>query len=394
METILVNREAILDQRLDNFAYDLRFNSPHEDNVKGCAWLNTLGDYNARLLTGKDRIFLNFKEIRLENISTDTTDILDRERVVINLSARDLSSPRLLDSISKMREEGFRFALKDFHNTDNQGLLVKNMDYVRFDVSSMSAVDIQQIKNTLSECDCPIIADGVDSYEILALCIENQICLFSGKFITSRQFSAQDSKENNLLMFGLLRVLAKPDATIEEIEHELCRDPRVPYKLLKIVNSPITGLRRTVESLKEAVVIIGLSKLKRWCYLTAMSNIEGLPQELMRVALIRARMCEILCDQIGETDPSSYFTVGLFSTLDALLDKPMSDIVEKMQLSQTLQSALVSYEGKMGMVLRLVKAYENADWKSIDKSPFSQELFQQVYLQSLKWAEQYNETSE
>ena len=111
-------------------------------------------------------------------------------------------------------------------------------------------------------------------------------------------------------------------------------------------------MRRKVESIHDALVLLGEQTVKRWTTLIVLAGIQGKPHELIVTALVRARMCELLAGHFDARERDAFFTTGLFSVVDALMDAPMEEVVEWLPFSDDISSALVRRLGLKGEVLR------------------------------------------
>ena len=112
--------------------------------------------------------------------------------------------------------------------------------------------------------------------------------------------------------------------------------------------------------------MVGTDRLRLWASLLMLARIEEKPVELFVTAIVRARMCEQLAFAHHIREVDQYFTVGLFSILDGLLDQPMSDIVRTLPLEKEIRQALLNRQGSLGMTLDCVLAYERGDWDTIE----------------------------
>ena len=96
---------------------------------------------------------------------------------------------------------------------------------------------------------------------------------------------------------------------------------------------------------------------------------ENKPHELIRVSAIRARFCELLCENTKmRLRSSELFTIGLFSLIDAIMAEKMDQLIEKMPFSVDIRNVLVSNSGEMADILNLVRAYETGDWEAVSQS--------------------------
>jgi EAL and modified HD-GYP domain-containing signal transduction protein len=140
-----------------------------------------------------------------------------------------------------------------------------------------------------------------------------------------------------------------------------------------------------VDSIKKALVVLGLKPLKSWVTVIGLSMVDDKPPELINISLTRAKMCEQLASGVG-CDENAAFTVGLFSMLDVLLDKPLAELVQQLPLDAEVTAALLGQKGKLGALLKLVTFYENGQWKAVDKFKLDMNAMRQTYLDSLNWS--------
>jgi EAL and modified HD-GYP domain-containing signal transduction protein len=135
--------------------------------------------------------------------------------------------------------------------------------------------------------------------------------------------------------------------------------------------------------------MVGTERIRIWASQLLMSSFDDKPRELSTTAFTRALMVRRLAVAQGLENPDSYFIVGLFSVVDALLDLDMSTAMELLPFSEPIRDALVKYEGPMGAALRCVLAYEAAQWDEVRSSGFSPEIVRQCYLDAIFAAQQF-----
>ncbi len=111
--------------------------------------------------------------------------------------------------------------------------------------------------------------------------------------------------------------------------------------------------------------MVGTDRLRLWASLLMLARIEEKPVELFVTAIVRARMCEQLALAQHVRDVDQYFTVGLFSILDGLVDQSMDDIIPTLPLEREIRQALLNRQGSLGMTLDCVLAYERGDWDTV-----------------------------
>jgi EAL and modified HD-GYP domain-containing signal transduction protein len=135
-------------------------------------------------------------------------------------------------------------------------------------------------------------------------------------------------------------------------------------KLLRYVNSAFFALPRTVSSVREALTLLGARTVRRWAVVMAISALPDVHDELVSLALRRARMCEVLAGSALPEERETLFTIGLFSVADALLDAPMDEVLDSLPFTDEIKAALLRREGAKGELLAAVTAYERGDQTS------------------------------
>ena len=182
--------------------------------------------------------------------------------------------------------------------------------------------------------------------------------------------------------FGIL-----PYGDLDEISDTVERHPEFALKLLRLLNSSAFGLSRTVESIREAVVMLGVRRVTELATVLALASAQQKPRELLSLGLVRAKMCSTVADRTGRPDPASYFTVGVLSILDALTDTPMRDLVSPLPLADDVKDALIERTGAKGNVLDAAVAYERAEWQRLDASDLEAAVLTESYLAALSWSQ-------
>jgi EAL and modified HD-GYP domain-containing signal transduction protein len=159
------------------------------------------------------------------------------------------------------------------------------------------------------------------------------------------------------------------DADTHEIEALLRQDPTLSYHLLRLVNSLGMGSSRKVTSFSQAILILGRAQLRRWLNLMLFAARQGDVRSNMLLArvAVRARALELLAKAAGldRTQQEQAFMTGMFSLLGVLFGMPLEEVLAPLALSDTVQGALLRYEGDVGAMLALLEAAEKGQFESI-----------------------------
>jgi len=84
------------------------------------------------------------------------------------------------------------------------------------------------------------------------------------------------------------------------------RDASLTYRLLRLVNSPMCAMRQEVKSIQSALLAVGEDTFRRIATLAITSELSGSqPAEILRMAFVRGRFCELAAGSCGWTRPSN-----------------------------------------------------------------------------------------
>jgi len=235
-----------------------------------------------------------------------------------------------------------------------------------------------------------LCATNVNEIDEFSFCKQQNLDLLQGQFYTlPSSTNTQKISPSIQILMELLVKLQDPEVQAKELANTINLDVSLSYKLLRLINSAFFGLPKQVSSIQQAIILLGHTKIKTWASLLCLSNVDDKPKELRIVAMTRAKMCELLAKYYkGQAD--LFFAAGLFSTLDALMDKPLPELLGNLPLSPELSHALQNHSGAAGHALKDVLNYENGDWVALDASPLPVEIIARAYLDAINWAKELN----
>jgi EAL and modified HD-GYP domain-containing signal transduction protein len=197
---------------------------------------------------------------------------------------------------------------------------------------------------------------------------------------------------SRLAVLRLLTELNRADVDFTLVEQIIKQDPPLSLKVIAYLNSALFGWQYEVTSIRRAVLLLGLTNLRRWVSLFAIASLStDRPFELFRTCLIRARFCELLGRHVGlGANELDLFLIGLLSSLDALLGRPLEELLEQLAVAENVRQALMSDTGPLGPVHAVVRAYEREDWEDVTQAAtalgLADGVLVEAYVQALQWA--------
>jgi EAL and modified HD-GYP domain-containing signal transduction protein len=392
---VFVARQPIYDASMEVVAYELLYRaSPSSRTAQigdpGGATLEVIT--GAALEIGLDRlagglpVHINFPEellVKLPDLP------LQAGRVVIEVLEDVRATPQVLQGIRTLRTRGHRIALDDYAPQDSDPRLLELADIVKLEITHPPADELARLARELRATGLELIAENVESREDFERCIGLGFKGFQGNFLQQPEtFSARRVPMSRLGALRLAAALQSEDYSLDEVERILSRDVALSYRVLRCINSSYYNLPRRIESIRQAIVILGLDTLRQLCGLLCMQGLDDRPPSLIMQAMTRGRMCEQLGKLAGARDAGPFFITGLFSLLNALLGLPTRKVVEELPLTPAVARALVAGEGPLGAALQCTRAYERGVWDHAVYADLAPHLIRAAYVDALFWAEQ------
>ncbi len=335
---------------------------------------------------GEEKQVPGFVSISETLLLSDNLPQLPAKQLVIQVRPTGQNTEKLQERLRHLVTDGYRICIEVAHFNKAILPLLDLVQIARFDVSLLNAEEIKQRTTVLRKHRVAVLASHIHSIEQLEDCVEAGCKLFEGSFL-SRPKAVKGKKinANEIALVQLIQALQKPNAKPEDLQELIIRDPVLTYKLLRIVNSAAYSLVRRVESIAEAVVMLGIEQVKKWATLIAATSHDEKPEELSRTLLIRGRMCELIAENKKYPNPSGFFMAGMMSGFHLLLDITPEEMLKQVPLGEDIEKAISERSGVMGEVITYAIAYEAGDW---DKLPadFDIMLYENAYRESLKWA--------
>ena len=275
--------------------------------------------------------------------------------------------------ISKYRDEGYHFAINDFQFTPKYFSMLEYVDYIKVDISrKMGDTDRRSIVNVVEMAhgfQKEFIATGVNSKEVYDYAKKLGVDYVEGNYISGAMMtktSKVDFMQGNL--YQLIIEITKDEPDIEVLEEIVTRDASLTYALLKMANSAYFAVRNETTSVRQAMVRVGISQLKQWIYLLSFEeNEDNSSEEMLKTSFMRANFASALVKKLRkfEITASDAYLLGMFSTLEYMIDAPLEEILYEIPVVEEVKAALISQEGKAGRLYELILHYERAEWNEI-----------------------------
>ena len=285
------------------------------------------------------------------------------DRVLLRIAHDTAGDPEVAGVLDALTGRGYALSLHELPGPDFDASLLEMFGTVEIELRASSPEDAARAVARIQAARATALASGLVDYKEFEHAKGLGFELFSGPFYASRHKAAvRKIPIGEMGTLVALAALQGGSATIEELEQVIDRDVGLSVKLLRYINSAYVGLRGSISSIHQAVMMLGSRGVSRWALLVALTGGPSAPRELSVVGLTRARMCELLGAEASSVAGDQLFTVGLLSVADALLQVPLETIVEELPLADDVSAALLQRDGPAGAILKAVVSYEQGDF--------------------------------
>ena len=392
MSDIFIARQPIYDRRLMVYAYELLHRAGGDynhadvtdgDDATSQVLITALMEIGLPELVGQSRAFVNLTR---QHILNGLPPTLAQDNVVLEVLEDIAPDQELISALTNLKAAGYTIALDDFIYHESKHALVELADIIKIDVLDLQGRSLTDHVKQLLPMSVKLLAEKVETPEEFDACKALGFDYFQGYFFCKPNIvKGKRTQTSRIAIMQLLTKLQDPNLDFDELQKLVSQDISLSYRILRYINSAHLSLGKKIESMRHAIILLGLNTIKTWVNILAMSRIDDKPYELILTALIRARMCETLATNTSLLVQNA-FTVGLFSTLEAFIDKPLDEILATLPLADELHNALLNHTGELGQLLSLVLNYERGQWDDFSAAHFDVLTLRTAYLDAIRWA--------
>ena len=395
---VFVARQPIFNRGEQSVAYELLYRKSevnsytHIDGDEATADVIINGFFNIgveELSEGK-KCFINFTE-NLLNLKLPT--YFEPESIVVEILEDIPINKELVSICQELKELGYTIALDDFAIQESYELLpelLKYIDIIKIDFLQTSLYDRRRMITRYKSHQVSFLAEKVETREEFELALKDGFDLFQGYFFNKPDvLSAQDIPAYFQTHYQISEELSKQEPNINDIASKIEQDVALSYKLLRLINTAVFFTRNKINSIKHALVFIGLKEFKKWIYVLTIKQIDHEKntgqEEVIKLSLIRAHLCEQLSQKIGKNDSSPYLLAGMFSLIDNLLHCSIDDALQKLPLSDEIKDAINGKNNEIGKVLNWTIQIEKCNWNLSDL-PLTANEVSECYRNAIQWS--------
>ena len=392
-------RQPILNKARKLYGYELLFRSgPNNAFADLTSEGATQSVLDLSLLLGAGsftdgyRAFINCTRAHL---TSGVLRMLPKNLVVLEILEDVPADEEVLRECRKLKAEGYTIAVDDIVSAGERTELIDLADIIKVDFLLADEPQQKEIALRFARSGVQLLAEKVETHEQFQAAVKMGYTLFQGYFFCRPEtLRAKALPSAHLGYLKILRQAFQNEIDYQEMAGAIRREPSLTYRLLRFMNSAGRG-NYQVESIVQALGLLGTNEIRKWVsVVTAISLAGPRSQEMIRIALIRARFCEHVAEHL-KVPASNFYLTGLFSLLEALLDRPLAQIVEEIPIPPACREALNGAANGPGNALKLAIAIGTGDWTEVtrycaelkcsEKEAWQWQLEAQSYVSKLKW---------
>jgi EAL and modified HD-GYP domain-containing signal transduction protein len=392
MKRYYIARQPILDRQLNLYAYELLFRSSLDNSEAGVVdaeaataeVLTIAADAGLKSLVGDRLAFVN---LPLRFLADPDLLSLSPQQVVLEILEDVTISEEVIAGMRELGLRGYTLAMDDFVYDPQTEPALALSSLVKLDIQAIGRDDWAHYVGNLRSRGLKVLAEKVETEDEFRTLSDLGCDFFQGYFFARpRTLSGGTLSSNKISLLRLLSRINDDNIEVSDLADLVSHDVALSVRALNYVNSAAFALESRVESIRDEVIYLGRKTIRNWVTVYLMSSVEDKPNELMTMALVRARFCELCAQASDAADGGAYFTAGLFSMLDGLMDAPMASVLAELTLSEDMHAALLSRDGAKGAVLEAAVALELAERPPAPVGALDTATLGELYKQALSWS--------
>jgi len=391
---VVVGRQPIFDRDLAVMGYELLF------RPIPCSQLDTAGFQGNQMtaevvlgsvgigidqLVGDKKLFCNASRGVLTG---EVPILLPPERTVVEILETIDCDATVLAGCRRLRSEGFCLALDDISVFSKARAFLDVASIIKIDIQATSPPHLPRLVKQCRRHDVTLIAEKVETRDEFRRCSRLGFDYFQGYLLARpAEVSGRSLDPSSVTRVRLASRLLDEECPFAELEEIIRFDPAVSYQLLRLASiGAAQGLRRTISTLREALILIGWRRVQAWASLLLLGQSGNGAGEALVQALSRARMCELLAPQSPMLQPELAFTAGLISSFDLLLDVELEVALRDLPLKASLRAAVLDGHGPLGGLVADVKDFQLGRPEQALRSGSKELALSSAAVESLMWA--------
>jgi c-di-GMP-related signal transduction protein len=389
-----VARQPIFDRDEKVFGYELLFRDGLENAFHGDSNEASRATLDRTLLMGLDvlcdgrRAFVNCTR---DTLIKGLVTLLPSTTTVVEVLESVPADPDVVSACQTLKEAGYMIALDDYVANDPREGLAEMADIIKVEMQLTTEEQQNALIKQFGPWRCRMLAEKIETRAEFVRARDQGFVYFQGYFFRRPEMmNTRDMPANRMNYLRMLQEVSRPDLELPELEKLIKAEASVCYRLLRYLNSAMFGFGSEIHSVRHALSMLGERDVRRWVRLVAAVGAgEEKTSDLVLSALVRGRFGEFLAPRVqhGESD---LFLLGLLSLIDAMMEMPMAEVLEKIPLDHATKAVLLGKPSELRPVFQLMLAHESGEWAAAEELCRSLRLEPEevagFYWQAQEWA--------
>lgn len=371
-------RQPIKNSKKQITAYELLYCGENQaygnsdDSVNEFAVADTIYSFLMQNVDKSLKDAVHFMTFTTTLLMKKTPNLFEKDKLVIQIDDSVVIHPLALRFVQQYARDGYQIAVNEFQFAPRYLSLIDFIDYIKLNIKTTSESSVKNIVNLARSMNKKVIATEIDSKELYDQAIDLGVEALEGSYVAKQMATkAHSSGYLQSNFFRLMVAVVKEEPDMEEIENIISMDATLSYGLLRVANTAYFSTKHRVTTIRQAIMTLGIAQLKQWIYLLSSTNtdneIDESAEEFLKLSFMRANFCSELMPYLKDMPISRQeaYLMGMFSTLNYLIDAPLEEILSTVPMPDEVKTALLQKEGRCGQLFSLVLSYEQADWSEI-----------------------------
>jgi EAL and modified HD-GYP domain-containing signal transduction protein len=394
-----IARQPIFDTLQKVYGYELLFRSGLDnvfrssdpDQATSKVLTDSFSVFGMSTLTSGKRGFIN---ITRDILLKDYLFLIPKDEVVLEILENIQPEPQVIDACKRLKKAGYILAMDDFVYSDSYRPLMDLADFIKVDFLQTGEDERTALPERWGSNGIRFLAEKVENLKMFDEAKRIGYSLFQGYFFSKPTvISRKDIPKFKLHYLRILQEIHRPEMNFNRLGEFIKQEVSLSYKLLRYINSAFFGLRNTITSIKQALVLLGEREIKNWISLVALAGMgDDKPEELAIQAVIRAKFCQSLAPYAGLGGKAEdLFLLGLLSLIDAFLDRSMEEILKEIPVGDDIKSALLGGDSSLKSIYHFILAYEKGEWEKVTnlrlQLGINEAVPPRLYLAAVEWGQ-------
>jgi EAL and modified HD-GYP domain-containing signal transduction protein len=389
VEEFFLARQPILNRNQSLVAYELLFRRAGGNKANVTDDLSATASVIAHASElGLENVIgssLGFFNIDAAVLMSDFVKFLPCDKVILEILETVQVTLEVVERVAELSKAGYKFALDDVVE-DSEALrqLLPYVSIIKIDIAGMKDETLAALCKRLTGAGKTMLAEKVETIREFEFCLSLGFHYFQGYYFARPVIMT--GKKLTLSQVAIMQIMTQLDADADNavLERSIKHDAALGLTLLRLVNTPAAGAVHRIDSLGQALNVLGRRQLRRWLQIMLYAEADKtnrIVSPLLLLATSRGKLLELMTQKLnpGERARADIaFTVGIMSLMDTLFSLPMEKILEQLPVAAEVRVALLARQGLFGDMLKLAEYIERVE----ESGPLLMPVLKKLHLTS------------